>query len=60
MRKFIVSDLHGNGNMYNSIIKYLENVNKDDEIMLYINGDLIDRGLDSADMLLDVRKRILK
>ena len=59
MRKFIVSDLHGNGNMYISIMKYLENVNKEDEIILYINGDLIDRGLDSADMLLDVRKRII-
>ena len=59
MRKFIVSDLHGNGNIYNSIIKYLENVNKDDEIMLYINGDLIDRGKDSAYMLLDIKSRII-
>ena len=44
--------------MYNSIIGYLQNVNKDDELMLYINGDLIDRGEDSADMLLDVISRI--
>lgn len=58
MKKFIVSDLHGNGNIYNSIIKYLENVNKDDELTLFINGDLIDRGIDSADILLDVKKRI--
>ena len=58
MRKFIVSDLHGNLNIYKSIMNYLENVNKNDELILYINGDLIDRGLYSADMLLDVRKRI--
>ncbi len=57
MRKFIVSDLHGNGNVYNSIIGYLENINKDEPITLYINGDLIDRGIDSAVMLLDVIER---
>ena len=58
MRKFIVSDLHGNLNMYCSIISYLENLYKDDELMLYINGDLIDRGRYSAKMLLDVKDRI--
>ena len=59
MRKFIVSDLHGNGNVYNSIMQYLENINIDDKVELFINGDLIDRGIDSVDMLLDVKKRIL-
>lgn len=59
MRNFIVSDLHGNGNTYKSIVGYLENINKDDEITLYINGDLIDRGLDSPYMLLDIRNRII-
>lgn len=58
MRKFIVSDLYGNGNVYNSIIKYLENINKEEPVTLYINGDLIDRGPDSLDMLLDVIDRI--
>ncbi len=60
MRKFIVSDLHGDGNVYNSITSYLENVAKDsnEEITLYINGDLIDRGYASGDMLLDVYDRI--
>ena len=58
MRNFIVSDLHGNENAYNSIIKFLENVNKDDELTLYINGDLIDRGEGSGYMLTDVIDRI--
>ncbi len=59
MRKFIISDLHGNGAIYDSIINYLENLhNEGEEITLYINGDLIDKGLDSARILLDVKDRI--
>ena len=60
MRHFIVSDLHGDGTMYDSIIGYLENVCKDsnDNITLHINGDLIDRGYDSSRMLIDVYKRV--
>ena len=57
MRKFIVSDLHGNGDVYDSIMSYLENL--DEELELYINGDLIDRGLDSYRMLFDVKERIM-
>lgn len=59
MRTFIVSDLHGNGEVYNTIMAYLENVNKEEHVILYINGDLTDRGLDSFTMLEDVMKRIL-
>ena len=58
MRKFIVSDLHGNGKIYDSIISYLDDINKNEEVILYINGDLIDRGPDSARLLLDVKDRI--
>lgn len=58
MRKFIVSDLHGNGKIYDSIISYLENINKTEEVILYINGDLFDRGPESARLLLDVKDRI--
>ena len=60
MRKFIVSDLHGNGAVYDSIIGYLENLAKDsnEEITLYINGDLIDRGPDTVRMFMDVKDRI--
>ena len=58
MRKFIVSDLHGDINTYNAIMGYLENISKYDEVILYINGDLIDRGIYSADMLIDIKNRI--
>lgn len=58
MRKFIISDLHGNGNVYHSIMSYLDNISKEEDITLYINGDLIDRGVDSVSMLLDIKRRI--
>ncbi len=58
MRKFVVSDLHGDYNTYFSIVAYLENVAKEDEVELYIAGDLIDQGIYSLDILMDVKKRI--
>lgn len=58
MRKFIISDIHGNGNIYYSIMTYLDNISKKEKIVLYINGDLIDRGYESAEILLDVKKRM--
>lgn len=60
MRNFIVSDLHGNGYVYDSIINFLENEKEygHDDITLYINGDLIDRGYQSGSMLVDVFNRI--
>ncbi len=57
MRRFIVSDLHGNGEVYDSIMGYLDNINLIDDVELYINGDLIDRGLDGFRMLEDVKER---
>jgi hypothetical protein len=54
MQKYIVSDIHGNGDIYDTIMGYLENVSLTDEVTLYINGDLFDRGLDSFRILLDV------
>ena len=59
MRKFIISDLHGNGEVYDSVMAYLENVALTDEVELTINGDLIDFGEQSLSMFLDVRDRIL-
>ena len=58
MRKFIVSDLHGCGEVYDSIMGYLDNIGLMDDVVLYINGDLIDRGLDGYRMLIDVMERI--
>lgn len=59
MRQFIVSDIHGFANLYYSIMHYLDNISKSEEIELYINGDLIGyQSKDSADILLDVMKRI--
>ena len=58
MRKFIVSDLHGNGEVYDSIMAYLENIALIDDVELYINGDLIDRGIDGYRMLEDVKERM--
>ena len=58
MRKFIISDIHGNGNLYYSVMSYLENISKGEDVILYINGDLIDRGIESGEILLDVFERI--
>lgn len=58
MRKFIVSDLHGNGEVYDSIMAYLENIALTDNVELYINGDLVDRGLDGFRMLNDAIDRV--
>ena len=58
MRKFIISDIHGLGNIYNSVMGYLDNISRNETIELYINGDLFDRGPDSADILLDLREQI--
>lgn len=57
MRKFVVSDLHGNGNIYNSIMSYLNNINQKEPVTLYIVGDLIDHGYDAPSMLLDIINR---
>ena len=60
MRNFIISDLHGNGYVYDSIMNYLYNELEygNDDITLHIIGDLIDRGLDSGSMLVDMYERI--
>ena len=58
MRKFIMSDIHGFGNVYYSMMNYIDNISKEEKIELYINGDLFDRGYESAEILLDIKKRI--
>ena len=59
MRQFIISDLHGNINVYKSVMNYLDNLSKEVDVTLFINGDLIDRGSNSIYMLNDVKSRIL-
>jgi hypothetical protein len=58
MRKFIISDVHGFGKLYYSIMNYLDKISNEEEVELYINGDLIDRGNETVDILLDVIKII--
>ncbi len=58
MRKFIISDIHGLGNVYYAVMSYLDNLSEEEAIELYINGDLFDRGPDSAEILLDIKRRI--
>jgi hypothetical protein len=58
MRKFIISDIHGFGKLYYSIMNYLDKLSEDEKIELYINGDLFDRGNESVEILLDVIRRI--
>ena len=58
MRKFIVSDIHGNGEVYDSIMAYLDNLSLKEPVELFIDGDLIDWGLDSYRVLLDVKERV--
>ena len=58
MRKYVVSDIHGNGNLYYAMMYYLDNISKKEDIILYINGDLIDRGIESGEILLDIIRRI--
>ncbi len=58
MRKFVVSDIHGDGVFYHLIMNYLDQLSLSQEVSLYILGDLIDRGEDSFQVLMDVMKRI--
>lgn len=58
MKKYVVSDLHGSGLVYTTIISYLLYNHPDLDFKLYINGDLIDRGESSASMLLDVYEKL--
>lgn len=58
MRNFVISDVHGNGDFYYTVMSYLENISKIEEVTLYIIGDLIDRGEESGEILLDVMTRM--
>ncbi len=48
---YVISDIHGNKRAWESIKKQI-NLNEDD--MLYILGDVIDRGRDGINILLEI------
>ncbi len=59
-RIFVVSDLHGVKSVYDGITSYLDELalcNPEDNIKLIINGDLIDRGDHSIEMIQDIIDR---
>ncbi len=59
-RVFVVSDLHGVKSVYDGITNYLDEValcNPEEEVKLIINGDLIDRGDHSIEMIQDIIDR---
>ncbi len=51
---YVMSDLHGNYKKYRDM---LELIGFSEEDMLYINGDICDRGKDSAKIYMDVMSR---
>lgn len=54
MSTYVVSDIHGLRDRYDSL---LEGIHFCDEDHLYVLGDVIDRGYDSIGILLDIMKR---
>ncbi len=58
MRKFIMSDIHGFGNVYYAMMGYIDKIREKEDVELYINGDLFDRGYESCEILLDIKKRM--
>lgn len=52
MATYVISDLHGQKNKYNALI---EDISENDT--LYILGDVIDRGPNGIEILLDIMKR---
>ena len=50
----MISDIHGN---YNAYMDMLKKIQFDDDDILYILGDILDRGPDPIQVILDVMKR---
>ena len=51
---YVMSDLHGN---YNAYIKMLEIIDFKNSDMLYILGDILDRGPNPIKIIIDLMKR---
>ena len=54
MSTYVISDIHGN---YNAYMDMLKKIQFDDDDILYILGDILDRGPDPIQVILDVMKR---
>ena len=54
MSTYVISDIHGN---YNAYMDMLKKIQFDDDDMLYILGDILDRGPNPIQVILDVMKR---
>ncbi len=54
MSTYVMSDLHGN---YNAYIKMLEIIDFKNSDMLYILGDILDRGPNPIKIIIDLMKR---
>ena len=54
MSTYVMSDLHGN---YKAYIKMLEKIDFNESDMLYILGDILDRGPNPIKIILDLMKR---
>ena len=50
----MISDIHGN---YNAYMDMLKKIQFDDDDILYILGDILDRGPNPIQIILDVMKR---
>lgn len=57
---YVISDLHGQGIIYDNMIDWLENeqIRTGKKICLIVNGDIIDRGNSSVRILVDVMDRV--
>ena len=54
MSTYVISDIHGN---YNAYMDMLKKIQFDDDDILYILGDILDRGPNPIQIILDVMKR---
>lgn len=57
MDNYVISDVHGNAERLNAILKYLDMKHIRKDFKLYILGDLFDRGDDSAEVFNIIKKR---
>ncbi len=55
---FVMSDIHGQGKLYDWVVNSLDEEAKKFKITLIIDGDVIDRGPESIRILIDIMNRV--